>query len=160
MTFLDRRRGWAVGAASFGFQGEKVAIVATTDGGTTWQDESPSQVHASLYAVAFADSQHGWAVGRFGTMLATDDGGGNWHRRNAGTGGSLHDVAFADSEHGWVVGASGLVLSTSNGGRTWARQDFGTRRDLNAVAFVDGRGWIVGDGGLVFRLDLPGGVGH
>ena len=44
--------------------------------GLTWA--VPRPVGTSLRGVAFADADHGWAVGDFGTVLRTADGGATW----------------------------------------------------------------------------------
>jgi len=64
--FADARTGWAVGARG--------TIVATRDGGATWDRGSgwaPQQsgTDKALFGVHFADARTGWAVGDGGTML-------------------------------------------------------------------------------------------
>jgi photosystem II stability/assembly factor-like uncharacterized protein len=69
-----------------------------------------------LYAIAFADAAHGWAVGANvdskGThatpvIFATSDSGRTWKAQDASAADSgtvLDSVAFADIAHGWAVG--------------------------------------------------------
>ena len=62
---------WAVGAA-----GEVVHLPA---GQTEWtRADLGMQIYTWLRSVDFADAQHGWLVGGFGTILHTDDGGKTW----------------------------------------------------------------------------------
>ena len=70
VTFPTAEQGWAVG---------KGALLSTTDGGATWtaHDIDPE---ASLDAVSFSDSQHGWITLRHKELLWTDDGGLTWTR--------------------------------------------------------------------------------
>ena len=58
-------------------------IFFTPDAGLSWQVFSTRQ-NAPLRAIHFADDLHGWAVGDFGTILATEDGGQTWRRQRAG----------------------------------------------------------------------------
>jgi hypothetical protein len=58
--FVDARDGWVVG--------EKGTILATTDGGASWQ-KRPSGVGVMLGRVYFADAKNGWTVGQDGTIL-------------------------------------------------------------------------------------------
>jgi len=51
-------------------------ILATTDGGATWNTQMSSG--GWLHGVAFANTVDGWAVGDSGTILATTDGGAHW----------------------------------------------------------------------------------
>jgi hypothetical protein len=71
----DGQRGWGVGGGG--------TILATRDGGTTWQAQS-SGTQAHLWSVQFLpDGQRGWAVGVGGTILSTRDGGTTWTRNPA-----------------------------------------------------------------------------
>jgi hypothetical protein len=54
--------GWAVG------QG----IIRTIDGGSNWLNQSNI---STLYSIHFIDHEIGWAVGTFGTILKTTNGG-------------------------------------------------------------------------------------
>ena len=65
VAFRDARHGWAVGHGG--------TILATTDGGATWNAQSSGAIQ-TLYAVAFPDAAHGWAVGLGGAILATTRG--------------------------------------------------------------------------------------
>ncbi len=58
-------------------------VFYTPDAGRTWT-ASPTGVTVPLRAIAFADDQHGWAVGDLGTILATADGGQTWQRQGNG----------------------------------------------------------------------------
>lgn len=58
-------------------------IFYTPDAGLTWQTFHTRQ-NIPLRAIHFADDLHGWAVGEFGTILATEDGGQTWQRQRAG----------------------------------------------------------------------------
>src|SRR5438067_1461545 len=63
----DGQHGWAVG--------QNGTILATADGGKSWQTQA-SNAGADLASIAIlADGQRGWAVGQAGTILATADGG-------------------------------------------------------------------------------------
>jgi photosystem II stability/assembly factor-like uncharacterized protein len=83
VTFVDANTGWAVGWPE--------AIFKTTDGGATWVEQRLNRTHLKppacdtckkdgvyLRKVQFLNSQHGWAVGRFGYIFKTDDGGATW----------------------------------------------------------------------------------
>jgi photosystem II stability/assembly factor-like uncharacterized protein len=57
-------------------------IFSTPDAGRTWS-AAPTGVTLPIRAIAFADDDHGWAVGQLGTILATTDGGQTWQRQRA-----------------------------------------------------------------------------
>lgn len=104
----------------------------------------------NLYGTRFIDAQHGWAVGGFGTIFRTVDGGETWQPQVSRTMEPLFSVAFADEQHGWVVGRTGIILYTANGGETWERQPTGSDKHLFKVAALDPQhAWAVGDWGAI-----------
>lgn len=139
--FLDANRGWAVG--------DDGAILASSDGGASWQAQR-SSVSNRINSVQFIDAQRGWVVGDDGAVLATSDGGTSWQPQRSDPTGLLNSVQFIDAQRGWAVGGNGAVLATSNGGASWQPQDSGTTSTLYSVQFVDAQlGWAVGDDGAV-----------
>lgn len=52
-------------------------VLHSGDRGQTWQSRYTGQT-LPLNSIFFADEQRGWAVGAFGTILATSDGGRTW----------------------------------------------------------------------------------
>ena len=104
----------------------------------------------NLFGTHFVDADNGWAVGAFGTIFRTRDGGESWHPQVSNTTEQLFSVAFADAEHGWITGGSGLVLHTTDGGDTWQAQKSGTDRHLFVIRALDAqRAWTVGDWGVI-----------
>src|SRR5580658_3924557 len=64
----------------------------------------------NLSAIRFTSAQVGWAVGDKGTILHTEDGGGNWLKQDSGSTNDLRSVFFADAQLGWAVGDKGAIL--------------------------------------------------
>ncbi len=58
-------------------------VFHSADGGQSWQ-VWPTGALTPIRAMAFANPRHGVAVGDFGAMLLTTDGGQTWHARQAG----------------------------------------------------------------------------
>ena len=81
----------------------------------------PSGVRDHLFAVTFAPKNPllGWAVGTFGSIIATSDGGKTWKSQTSPTRSHLFSIAFADAKNGIAVGSQGTLLLTSNGGAEW-----------------------------------------
>lgn len=105
------RAGWwnAVAAAdgTFWAVGDDGALARSVDDGVTWSDRA-SGTAEDLYAVHFADAQHGAAVGRRGTVIVTIDGGATWTPRPIGRDSYLGAVRV-DGTSIWVAGQDGLV---------------------------------------------------
>jgi len=115
-----------------------------------WRWSNPLPQGNELSGVAFADADHGWMVGDYGTVLVTSDGGTTWTRQDTGTTEHLYALDFTDALHGWAVGSAGTILVTSDGGTTWTPQTSAVTEPLYDVEFVDDlHGWAVGELGLI-----------
>ena len=62
------------------------------------------------------------AIGDWGTILMTTDGGATWQKRSLDRDVILNDESWVDAEHGWIVGEAGLIVATTDGGATWTEQ--------------------------------------
>jgi photosystem II stability/assembly factor-like uncharacterized protein len=139
VAFVDPSTGWAVG--------DRGVIWHTTDGGTTWRQQS-SPVSCRLSSACFIDAHRGWAVGgecrpygeaTLGVVLRTDDGGATWISVSHSILPLLCGVKFFDRVRGIAFGQSasfspsGLFV-TRDGGESW--QPLPTDRTGN---------WLAGD---------------
>ena len=79
------------------------AALHSEDRGQSWQVVRTGQP-LPLNGIFFTDEQHGWAVGEFGTITATTDGGKTWQAQHRG--GQRAAVLLVDAR------ASGLPLDT------------------------------------------------
>ena len=122
------------------------------------------QEDAELSDVAFADAEHGWAVGDRGVIYATADGGKHWRVQPAGVACRLASVQFVDADNGWVSGgvyypythtSRGVLLRTRDGGRSWAQDKGLMLPALKCVKFFNHKlGWAFGESSALF----PSGV--
>jgi len=143
VKFLSTDVGWSVGECG--------TILKTTDGGTTWIQQSSKTTNV-LLSVSFTDSNNGTVVGDFGTILKTTNGGSTWSSQSSGTTNALYGIIFTDVNTGTAVGYNGTILKTTNGGTTWIPQSSGTSKTLFGVSFTDSNsGTIVGDEGMILR---------
>ena len=81
----------------------------------------------------------------------------------AGQWDSLFGVAFGTTGTAFVVGAKGTLIESHDDGKSWKRQQLGDPvrlYDLYSVRFAPGGevGWIVGEGGSIFRTKDGGGT--
>ncbi len=72
-------------------------VFFTPDAGRSWSAASTGQ-NAPISALWFADDRNGWAVGQFGTILATGDGGQTWKVQRAGGSRAALLGVFAEPE--------------------------------------------------------------
>ncbi|CAN7462568.1 YCF48-related protein [Variovorax sp. LjRoot130] len=144
VQFADDQKGWAVGSDG--------AVVATMDGGETWNAQPSGSDFDLLELHVAKDGQRAWAVGTVGTVIATRDGGKTWKVQDTGTNVDIVSAHFArNGLDGWVVGEDATVLGTRDGGDTWVAQTAGIKADLYALHFASDarRAWAVGGGGTV-----------
>ncbi len=101
------------------------------------------KISQDLFSVSFPTEQDGWACGRWGTILHSEDGGRTWKRQQSGTDYTLSAISFPDSRNGWAVGDAGTILHTKDGGMTWSKQKSPVPYFLFGVQFVTPqKGWI------------------
>ena len=80
----------------------------------------PSPTTNDLYAVSFADSLVGTAVGASGTIIRTLDGGLHWITQTSGTTETLRGITQLNTDTAIAVGDQAVILRTTNAGTTWA----------------------------------------
>lgn len=141
--------------------GDHGVVLLSDDQGKTFRQAESVPVSTPLTGVSFVDDKHGWAVGHWGAVLATQDGGETWEtlRLTADEDRPLFDVHFFNAQEGVAVGLWGLVLTTSDGGKTWNEQALqppseGGRGDLNLMGlFADSQGrlYATAERGKVLR---------
>lgn len=74
-------------------------------------------------AVRFLDEMNGFALGEFGMVIVSQDGGETWKPREA-IPNEFYPMAvdFLDINTGWAGGLDGVIWQTLDGGNTWERQ--------------------------------------
>lgn len=161
VTLLDERHGWAVGQSIL--PDTRVAlgvVVHTDDGGRTWRRIDDGLL-PPLSGVQFFSPQRGAAVGRGDVRRAsgvflTEDGGRTWEAAPGPYVDGWSSAAFLDARNGVLVGRQGLVGTLGNG-RVLPIRSQRSLRSIQAVTLqADGRGWLVGDGGLLRMTDDAG----
>lgn len=141
--------------------GEHGIVLLSDDDGKTYRQAHAVPVSATLSAVTFADDRQGWAVGQWGVILATRDGGETWEkqRMDIAVDQPLFSVLFTNDRDGIAVGLWSLMLQTHDGGKTWTRTTLskppgGGKADRNLYhAFADGKGglYISAEQGTVLK---------
>lgn len=150
--------------------GEQGVVLLRDAPGAPLRQALAVPVDATLTAVDFIDARHGWAVGQWGVILATTDGGEHWQQQriDIDTDRPLFAVHFFDAEHGVAVGLWSLVLTTADGGRTWSEREIepppdSRRADLNLLGlFADAQGtlYATGERGMVLKSADQGASWH
>lgn len=130
LTFATALKGWAVGHSR--------VVLTTADGGKTWSKQLDGTVLAKpgqtatasggsagdpLLDVYFADESNGFAVGAFGLILRTRDGGSTWqgwqqHLPNP-DGNHLYAIRAVGRDL-YIVGERGSIYVSSDGGDSFS----------------------------------------
>ena len=112
----------------------------------------PEVIINTLRSVDFVDENWGWAVGDWGIIMHTKDGGQNWEiQQNHMLDWDLLSVNFINRQTGWVVGEYGTILHTKDGGDHWLEIDSGIDMENFVYFFADVQfinkenGWILPD---------------
>lgn len=118
VTFADAKNGWVVG--------HDAVILHTDDGGQKWslQNFQPELENPFLSVLALSKDK-AIAVGAYGLIKATSDGGGTWTDvdspviKDAG----LHMYSISKLGNGdlFIAGEQGLLLDSTDGGKTWSK---------------------------------------
>lgn len=134
--------------------------VMLSDGGA-FRQAREVPVNSTLTAVTFVDDKFGWAVGHWGAILHTEDGGETWTRQrlDTTTDRPLFSVHFIDRNNGVAVGLWSLLLTTQDGGKSWnsvslPKPPDGSRGDRNLFKVFGNRGdvlYIAAERGTVLR---------
>lgn len=103
--------------------GDHGVVLLSDDEGASFHQARAVPVRSTLTALVFADASNGWAVGHWGAILHTTDGGQNWtaQRSDIGVDQPLFSVYFKNADEGWAVGLWSLMLHTSDGGKNWEK---------------------------------------
>lgn len=101
--------------------GDHGVVLLSDDDGKTYRQAATVPVSSTLTAVTFVDARNGWAVGHWGAILKTGDGGQTWvqQRSDFQVDQPLFSVHFKNASEGWAVGLWSLMLHTSDGGASW-----------------------------------------
>jgi len=109
-AFVDDSRGWAVGQGG--------AVLATVDGGVSWNGQR-SGTTLDVGQAVFPTALAGWLTSEFGELLRTADGGASWRRVSYGRNDYVHSLGASDADTAWVTTTLGSAFVTRDGGLVW-----------------------------------------
>ena len=159
VAFSDAQHAWVVGADYGTGDRQAPLMLASADGGQTWQRVALSG-DDGLLAVQFPTASTGYATGDGGVLYATSDGGATWVKGIAAAKDvSLSGLSFTDVTHGWACGAQGnedwyggRCYATADGGAIWKDVSPDPQEVVLDCSFLPGgEGWVVGHDGAIFH---------
>jgi photosystem II stability/assembly factor-like uncharacterized protein len=101
--------------------GDHGTVLLSDNDGKTYRQVREVPTRVPLTSVNFVDDKQGWAVGHWGVVLHTEDGGDTWKllRQDTSVDQPLFSVYFMDRNNGLAVGLWSLALRTTDGGASW-----------------------------------------
>ena len=89
-------------------------ILLSSNGGIDWNEVSiPSGNY--LNNIFASDWQNFWAVGDFGFIFRSTNGGQNWFQEtNNNFDGRLFGIHLTDNNNGWIAGTGGMIVKYTN----------------------------------------------
>ena len=150
LSFTSPAVGWAVG--------HEGRILHTRDAGRTWARQAIADYKGRdlprLSGVAALDENRAVAVGEFGVVAETDDGGANWRLISYRAYPTLTDVAIRDGR-GLIVGLNGTLLAVLDAGDSMSLQplELGHHRHLLAAAAGPSGRMLAAGHGVLSEVD-------
>jgi uncharacterized protein (TIGR03437 family) len=153
--------------------GEQATLLRTTNGGAAWTPITNTGVEAArgFTTVRFLDQNTGWAGGA-SAMARTLDGGANWTAMTLPSTDSMVDnaerrsyfpISSTQTWSGGVGTRSGntdgfvLLYTLSAGGQLTRGFQAATSDPVRDLHFLNaGNGWVIGDDGLILRIQNGG----
>jgi photosystem II stability/assembly factor-like uncharacterized protein len=165
ISIVDSLHMWIIAGSSSDTLGR---IYRSINGGSTWIAVDSPKI-AEPNDMFFVDTLKGFAVGEFGGIVRTVDGGVTWQQvvyvlSQFGNFSPLRKVFFTTRDSGWAIGGiSGVEtkVRTTDGGATWQTSNTFVGSSLHGLHFADSRnGWTVGgvNAGLVIERTTDGGI--
>jgi photosystem II stability/assembly factor-like uncharacterized protein len=142
IQFFDAQAGYAL---------TRWSLLATTNGGATWETRHNSLVNTHT-SMSFSDPMTGWTLSDNSTgVQKTVDGGATWSFTVVDPSAVGRAIRFVDSQNGWAVFRSGTagetIFKTTDAGATWQPSHFlaGDSFSIHDIATAGpDRAWIVG----------------
>ena len=143
---------FAPGQSDAGWLIAENKILGTSDGGQTWALQYTHPQGGTIWSLFPLDDQTVYAVGEYGLIAYSADGGASWTAQSSPTSNFLFGIYFSDAATGWICGDYGVVLKTTNGGTTWNTRSTPTSSRMYDIVFADGvNGWAVGQNGTILH---------
>lgn len=128
-AFPTAQRGWITGGNG--------AVMATTDGGTTWaMQHTPLRTTPFIgLNVVFTDANTGLITANNGTILRTADAGMIWQLAPPPSF-TIQRAALHPDGSIWGYGGNGVIARTTDVGLTWSRFPTGVSTVIYDLAFT------------------------
>jgi len=149
VAFRSKSEIWLVGANS---------MYVSRNAGDNWTLAYHGSA-AMLNEIAFGQSDI-FAVGGFGMILHSPDGGETWNKIGLSeplASRFLWSIGLLDSGRAWVAGDRGTIASTLDGGQTWQMEETGQDEFIRDIKVFGKKVFAIGDNGTLIRRSVNSG---
>jgi photosystem II stability/assembly factor-like uncharacterized protein len=140
-------------AGAWWVAGTYATIATSADQGKTWRVIDNKQ-DAQITILRWVNDKRAIAMGEFGLVLRTDDGGATWEKLPPVPADFYaYDLLPVDENTAWVSGVAGHMQLTTDGGKTWTIKENHAGAPLYRLFMHKGIPYGVGARGTVARLE-------
>ncbi|MBK7413744.1 MAG: hypothetical protein IPI29_14440 [Ignavibacteria bacterium] len=133
------------------------SLLRTTDGGANWKVVPIAIADRAVWDCRFVDELRGLAVGEYGGVFLTTNGGSSWRKIDIGRTSTVAGVYWRGKNEAWLVGAGGMIMRSLDKGETWEDRSSSSTRGLRQIRLhSDSILVAVGDFGAVLRTSDDG----
>ncbi|MBE0642867.1 MAG: hypothetical protein IH600_02200 [Bacteroidetes bacterium] len=105
----------------------------------------------TLWDVTCADSLHCYAVGDYGVIMFSSDGGESWDQKFSPDQFALRHIHFFDDSTGIIAGFRASCATTTDRGATWIRSPLPVEGNFPGMSAVGNTVWLSGENGVVLK---------
>ncbi|MCB0431478.1 MAG: T9SS type A sorting domain-containing protein [Flavobacteriales bacterium] len=157
ISFIDAQYGWAAANSS---------IMATSDSGNTWVEQTTTNGAAANCIHIDPVSKKGWAGVGTGIYRTKNGLKGGWHQMSFSWADqsrqrTKYAMDASDSNHVWIVGRNGQMVRSNTGGlseNTWDIFPYtGLFQGLKDFSFANvNQGWLIDEDNIIWSTDNGG----
>jgi photosystem II stability/assembly factor-like uncharacterized protein len=158
--FFDASNGFLVGGIGSTFNNRRAVVLATTDGGATWETRHTGTRQAEwCWKITFPSPTIGYvSIERFAGQsyfLKTTDGGQSWQEFIFLDDYSEQGIGFVSPTLGWIGGHEAPTYESTDAGATWQPAGFGV--NINRFRFLsETLGYAVGETVYKYSAETTG----
>lgn len=124
------------------------SVQAQTHG--SWQ-RIAHRTEFTLWDVTCTDSLHCYAVGDYGVIMYSTDGGESWTQKLSPNQRALRHIHFFNDSTGIITGFHGTCYRTQDRGKSWTESPLNTETNLPGLSVVGNTVWLSGAGGVILK---------
>ncbi len=119
---------------------------------SSWFWQNPTPQGYDIKSVTFINSQTGIAVGNYGAILRSENGGESWNSVSVGYSNDFLCVRHLSGATAFVTGSNGILLRTTTGGVSWERISTSITDTISSIFFTSqNSGYVACGRGKVYK---------